>query len=50
MVAVDIEVQDDLNAVFSITQKPESSSYYTLDKPTAKAGGAGNGDLDRCRC
>lgn len=38
MVAVDIEVQDDLNAVFSITQKPESSSYYTLDKPTAKAG------------
>ena len=38
MVAVDIEVQDDPNAVFSITQKPESSSYYTLDKPTAKAG------------
>ncbi|WP_182435362.1 carboxypeptidase regulatory-like domain-containing protein [Clostridium sp. AF02-29] len=38
MVAVDIEVQDDLNAVFSITQKLESSSYYTLDKITAKAG------------
>lgn len=37
MVAVDIEVQDDQTAVFSITQKPESSSYYTLDKPTAKA-------------
>lgn len=38
MVVVDIEVQDDPNAVFSITKKPESSSYYTLDKPTAKAG------------
>lgn len=38
MVVVDIEVQDDPNAVFSITQKPESSSYYTLDKPRAKAG------------
>ena len=38
MVVVDIEVQDDPNAVFSITQKPESSSYYTLDKPEAKAG------------
>jgi len=38
MVVVDIEVQDDPNAVFSITQKPESSSYYTLDKPQAKAG------------
>ena len=38
MVVVDIEVQDDPNAVFSITQKPGSSSYYTLDKPTAKAG------------
>ena len=38
MVAVDIEVQNDPTAVFSITQKPESSSYYTLDKPTAKAG------------
>lgn len=38
MVAVDIEVQDDLTAVFSITKKPESSSYYTLDKPEAKAG------------
>lgn len=37
MVAVDIEVKDDPTAVFSITQKPESSSYYTLDKPTAKA-------------
>lgn len=38
MVVVDIEVQDDPNAVFSITKKPESSSYYTLDKITAKAG------------
>ena len=38
MVAVDIEVKDDPTAVFSITQKPESSSYYTLDKPEAKAG------------
>lgn len=38
MVVVDIEVQDDPNAVFSITQKPESSSYYTLDKTQAKAG------------
>lgn len=38
MVAVDIEVQDNPNAVFSITQKLESSSYYTLDKITAKAG------------
>ena len=38
MVAVDIEVKDDPTAVFSITQKPESSSYYTLDKITAKAG------------
>lgn len=38
MVVVDIEVQDDPTAVFSITQKPESSSYYTLDKTTANAG------------
>ena len=38
MVAVDIEVKDDPTAVFSITQKPESSSYYTLDKPEANAG------------
>lgn len=38
MVVVDIEVQDDPNAVFSITQKPESSSYYTLDKTKANAG------------
>lgn len=38
MVAVDIEVKNDPSAVFSITKKPESSSYYTLDKPTAKAG------------
>ena len=38
MVAVDIEVKDDPTAVFSITQKPESSSYYTLDKTTANAG------------
>lgn len=38
MVAVDIEVQDDSTAVFSITKKPESSSYYKLDKTTASAG------------
>ena len=38
MVAVDIEVKDDPTAVFSITQKPESSSYYTLDKTMANAG------------
>lgn len=38
MVAVDIEVKNDPTAVFSITKKPESSSYYTLDKPAAKAG------------
>lgn len=38
MVAVDIEVKNDPSAVFSITKKPGSSSYYTLDKPTAKAG------------
>lgn len=38
MVAVDIEVKNDPTAVFSITQKPKSSSYYTLDKPAAKAG------------
>lgn len=38
MVAVDIEVQDNPNAVFSITKKTESSSYYTLNRPTAKVG------------
>lgn len=38
MIAVDIEVKDDPTAVFSITKKPESSSYYKLDKITAKAG------------
>lgn len=38
MVAVDIEVQDNPNAEFSITKKPESSSYYTLNRTTAKAG------------
>ena len=38
MVVVDIEVQDDATAVFSITKKPESSSYYMLDKPAARAG------------
>ena len=37
MVAVDIEVQDNPNAEFSITKKSESSSYYTLDRSTAKA-------------
>ena len=38
MVAVDIEVQDNPNAEFSITKKPESSSYYTLNRSTAKVG------------
>lgn len=38
MVAVDIEVQDNPNAEFSITKKPGSSSYYMLDKTTANAG------------
>ncbi|WP_455902532.1 carboxypeptidase regulatory-like domain-containing protein [Clostridium sp.] len=38
MVAVDIEVQDNPNAEFSITKKTESSSYYKLDKATARAG------------
>ena len=38
MVAVDIEVQDNPNAEFSITKKPESSSYYTLNRTTAKVG------------
>ena len=38
MVAVDIEVQDNPNAEFSITKKTESSSYYKLDKATAKVG------------
>ena len=38
MVAVDIEVKNDPTALFSITQKPESSSYYTLDKTMANAG------------
>ena len=38
MVAVDIEVKDDPSAVFSITKKPESSSYYTLDKLRQKPG------------
>lgn len=38
MVVVDIEVKDDPNAVFSITKKPESNSYYKLDKITANAG------------
>lgn len=38
MVAVDIEVKNDQTAIFSITKKPESSSYYMLDKPAARAG------------
>lgn len=38
MVAVDIEVQDNPNAEFSITKKPGSSSYYTLNRTTAKVG------------
>lgn len=38
MVAVDIEVQDNPNAEFSITKKPGSSSYYMLNRTTAKVG------------
>lgn len=38
MVAVDIEVQDNPNAEFSITKKPGSSSYYMLNRATAKVG------------
>ncbi len=38
MISVNIEVKDDPNASYNIVPKPGNSSYYTLDKPTAKAG------------
>lgn len=38
MISVNIEVKNDLNASYNIVQKAENSRYYTLDKPTAKAG------------
>lgn len=38
MISVNIEVKDDENASYNIVRKSGNSSYYTLDKPTAKAG------------
>ena len=38
MVAVDIEVEDDENAEYTLTQKPGNKSYYTLNMDKAKAG------------
>lgn len=38
MISVNIEVKDDPNASYNIVPKPGNSSYYTLDKSTAKAG------------
>lgn len=38
MISVNIEVKDDKNASYNIVRKSGNSSYYTLDKPTAKAG------------
>lgn len=38
MVSVDIEVEDDENAEYTLTQKPGNKSYYTLNKNTAEAG------------
>lgn len=38
MVTVDIEVEDDENAEYTLTQKPGNKSYYTLNKNTATAG------------
>ena len=38
MISVNIEVKDDKNASYNIVPKPGNSSYYTLDKSTAKAG------------
>lgn len=37
MVTVNIEVEDDPDAIYNITQKAENSGYYTLNKTTAKA-------------
>ena len=38
MVSVDIDVENDENAEFNITQKPGNRSYYTLNTYRAKAG------------
>ena len=38
MISVNIEVKDDKNASYNIVRKSGNSSYYTLDKTTAKAG------------
>ena len=38
MVTVDIEVEDDENAEYTLTQKPGNKSYYTLNKDKANAG------------
>lgn len=38
MVAVDIEVEDDENAEYTLTQKSGNKSYYTLNMNTAEAG------------
>lgn len=38
MISVNIEVKDDKNASYNIVRKSGNSSYYTLDKPTAKDG------------
>ena len=38
MVTVDIEVEDDENAEYTLTQKPGNKSYYTLNMDKAKAG------------
>lgn len=38
MISVNIEVKDDENASYNIVRKSGNSSYYTLDKTTAKAG------------
>ena len=37
MVTVNIEVEDDPDAIYNITQKAGNSGYYTLNKITAKA-------------
>lgn len=37
MVTVNIEVEDDPDAIYNITQKAGNSGYYTLNKTTAKA-------------
>ena len=50
MVAVDIEVEDDENAEYTLTQKSGNKSYYTLNMNTAEAGETNNSDADPGRC